>query len=72
MRAALKKKLGKNQISVAQVDGLENTEGLGLAMQVFLGGKSMLREMAEKDELKRRRRLVNTRRRWEEEDDRRE
>ena len=75
MRAALKKKLGKNQISVAHVDGLENTEGLGLAMQVFLGGKSMLREMAEKDELKRRRRLVNTRRRWmdeEEEDNRRE
>jgi hypothetical protein len=36
MRKALKKTLGKNQISVAHVDGLQHTEGLGISMQIYL------------------------------------
>jgi len=55
LRQALKKKLGKNQLSVAYVDGIKNVEGLGLSMQYFLGGRDVIKKMTELDVANRKR-----------------
>lgn len=49
LRQALKEKMGKHQVSVAHVEGLKHTEGLGLSFRYCLGGRAMIKTMTQLD-----------------------
>ena len=55
LRQALTPKVKRNQISVAHVENLEHTVGLGLSMSYFLGGREAIRAATAIDVEKRRR-----------------
>ena len=63
LRRALIPKAKRNQISVAHVENLEHTEGLGLSMSYFLGGRAAIKQMTRVDVEKRREESAEERRR---------